>query len=126
MRIQTQSHLSPNLRALQPKRNKCSSGRLSAAHRSQETLGLSRRKWMTSASLLVSQTMGKVERARDWPKVSSCDPFSFPDFTLPGNPRKELGKNLQRYPWGRQLEGRARQGCNGVVDYSINSNVEGR
>lgn len=33
MRIQTQSHLSPNLHALLPKRNKCSSGRLSAAHK---------------------------------------------------------------------------------------------
>ena len=33
-------------------------------------------------------------------------PSSFPDFTLPSSPQKELGKNLQRHPWGRQLEGR--------------------
>lgn len=70
---------------------------------------------MTSASLLVSQTMGKVEKARDWLKVSSCVPSSFPDFILPGSPRTELEKNFQRLPWGRQLEGRASQGCNNAV-----------
>lgn len=49
----------------------------------------------------VSQTMGKVERARDWPKVSSCVPSSFPDFTLPGSPRKELGKKPSETSLGK-------------------------
>ena len=93
------SHLSPNLHAVLPKRNKCASGQLSPAHRSQETLGLSHRKWMTSASLLVSQTMGKAERARDWPKVSSCASHPHSRTSLsPAAPRRSWGKTFRDIP----------------------------
>lgn len=40
---------------------------------------------------------GERERARDWPKVSSCVPSSFPDFTAPAAP-SELGKTFRDIP----------------------------